>query len=106
MQKKLLPKNLSFYFLLLIFYSLFFSCSPNNVTQDNSLKKYFDENHVTGSFGLYENGQDHFVIYDLSRFKDSAYLPASTFKIVNSLVGIQTGIINNEKMVIPWDGIH
>jgi beta-lactamase class D len=99
-------RHLIFYFLLFTFYFSLYSCSPNNVTEDNSLKKYFDDAHVTGTFGLYDNGQDHFTIYDLSRFKDSAYLPASTFKIVNSLIGIETGRISNEKMVIPWDGIH
>jgi beta-lactamase class D len=83
----------------------FLACTQNNVTVDDSLKKYFDENDVTGTFGLYDNGQNQFIIYNLSRFKDSAYLPASTFKIVNSLIGIETGRISNEKMVIPWDGI-
>src|SRR6478609_5017919 len=81
------------------------SCSPNNVKEDSSLKKYFDEQHVTGTFGLYDNGTGQFLIYDLSRFKDSAFLPASTFKIVNSLIGIETGVIENEKMVIKWDGV-
>ena len=92
--------------LLIINYALLIiSCSPNNVKTDDSLKKYFDEQHVTGTFGLYDNGTGQFVIYNLSRFKDSAYLPASTFKIVNSLIGIETGRIVNEKMVIKWDGV-
>jgi beta-lactamase class D len=84
---------------------IMFSCSPNNVKIDNSIGKYFDEQHVTGTFGLYDNGTGQFIIYNLSRFKDSAYLPASTFKIVNSLIGIETGRIVNEKMVIKWDGV-
>ena len=95
-------------FARLVFTSVFFSfaaCSPNNVTVDDSLKKFFDDNKVTGTFGLFDNGQGQFTIYNLSRYKDSTYLPASTFKIVNSLIGIQTGRIVNEKMVIPWDGI-
>jgi beta-lactamase class D len=92
------------YFILLI--SFFFSsCSSNNITTDDSLKKYFDQYHVTGTFGLFNNGQAKFTIYNLKRFTDSAYLPASTFKIVNSLIGLQTGVITNEKMVIPWDGV-
>ena len=86
--------------------SLFFSgCALNNVSEDNSLRKYFDDVHVTGCFGLFDNAQGDFTIYNLKRFRDSAYLPASTFKIVNSLIGIQTGVIKDEKMVIPWDGI-
>jgi beta-lactamase class D len=84
---------------------IFLSCSPNNVKIDNSLGKYFDEQQVAGTFGLYDNGTGQFIIYNLSRFKDSAYLPASTFKIVNSLIGIETGRIVNEKMVIKWDGV-
>src|SRR3954463_14622386 len=97
------------YFLFISLYFSFFillnGCTQNNVTTDDSLKKYFDENHVAGTFGLFDNGQGQFTIYNLPRFKDSAYLPSSTFKIVNSLIGIETGIISNEKMVIPWDGI-
>src|SRR5687767_13659540 len=52
------------------------ACSPNNVTVDNSLKKYFDQNKVTGCFGLFDNGQGSFTIYNVPRFRDSAYLPA------------------------------
>ncbi len=82
----------------------FAACSANNVKIDDSIKQYFDEYHATGSFGLYENGTGDFIIYNLKRYKDSAYLPASTFKIVNALVGLETGIIINEKMIIPWNG--
>src|SRR5690242_862350 len=81
------------------------ACSPNNVTEDKSLKKYFDAHHLQGSFGLFDNSLGLFTIYNLPRFRDSAYLPASTFKIVNSLVGIQTGVAKDENMVIPWDGV-
>jgi beta-lactamase class D len=90
-------------FLPLAFYLA--SCSPNNVTEDNSFKKYFDSANVTGCFGLFDNGQGNFTIYNLARFKDSVYLPASTFKIINSLIGIETGRIINENMVIKWDGV-
>jgi beta-lactamase class D len=81
------------------------ACSPNNVTINNSFKQYFDAKHVKGTFGLYDNGTGQFTIYNLERFRDSAYLPASTFKIVNSLVGLETGKIVDDKMVIKWDGI-
>jgi beta-lactamase class D len=80
------------------------SCSPNNVTIDNSLEKYFKDNNSEGCFGLFNNGTGEFTIYNLKRYRDSAYLPASTFKIVNALVGLQTGVITNDSMVIKWDG--
>src|SRR5438128_3529405 len=82
-----------------------YSCSTNDVSVDNSLKKYFDENKVEGCFGLYDNGTGGFTIYNLDRYRDSAFLPASTFKIVNSLIGLQTGRIVDDSMVIKWDGI-
>ena len=88
---------------LLPFFQL--ACSPDNVTKDDSLKKYFDSSAVNGCFGLFDNGAGHFTIYNISRYRDSIYTPASTFKIVNSLIGLQTGRISDEKMVIPWDGV-
>jgi beta-lactamase class D len=83
----------------------FYSCSSNNVTVDESLGRYFKENNVEGCFALFNNGNGQFTIYNLDRYKDSAYLPASTFKIVNSLIGLQTGVISNTQMVIKWDGV-
>ena len=81
------------------------TCSPNNVKEDNSLKKYFDENKVSGCFALLNNATGKFTVYGLKRYRDSSYQPASTFKIVNSLIGLQTGKIVNDSMVIKWDGI-
>ncbi len=84
---------------------LFQACSSNNVKQDKSLKKYFDEHKVEGCFALMNNATGKFTVYNLSRYRDSSYLPASTFKIVNSLIGLQTGKIVNDSMVIKWDGV-
>jgi beta-lactamase class D len=81
------------------------SCSQNNVETDNTLKKYFDENKVEGCFALMNNGTGKFTVYNLARYRDSSYLPASTFKIVNSLIGLQTGKITNDSMVIKWDSV-
>ncbi len=84
----------------------FIACSPNNVVEDKSLGKYFDAQKVEGCFGMFDNGQGNFTIYNLPRFRDSAYTPASTFKIVNALVGIQLGRVQDSATVIPWDGIN
>jgi beta-lactamase class D len=84
---------------------LFAACTTNNVTQDNSLGKYFEENKVTGCFGMFDNGQGAFTIYDMPRFRDSAYLPASTFKIFNSLAALSTGVVFSDTVVVPWDGV-
>ncbi len=93
-----------FGFLMLSF--LFFSCGQNNVKVDKSLARYFTENKVEGCFALMDNGTGEFTVHNLPRYRDSLYLPASTFKIVNSLIGLQTGKIANDSMVIKWDGIE
>lgn len=92
------------WFLLIAFVTAMFGCSPNNVTVNKELEKFFTENKVTGTFGIFNNGSGQFTVYNLKRFRDSAYLPASTFKIVNSLIGLETGKITDENMVISWDG--
>src|SRR5258706_894259 len=89
----------------LLLVAFFYGCSPNNVKQDKSLEKYFDENKVNGCFALMDNGTGQFTIYNLKRYRDSSYLPASTFKIVNSLIGLQTGRISSDSMIIIWDGV-
>ena len=92
-------------YLCLFLMLLLINCTPNNVTQDNSLGKYFTENKVNGCFALMDNGTGKFTVYNLARYRDSSYLPASTFKIVNSLIGLQTGIISSDSMVIKWDSV-
>ena len=81
------------------------SCSLNNTIEDKGLEKYFNENNVHGTFALFDNISGKFTIYNIERYRDSAYLPASTFKIVNSLIGIETGKAKDSATVIPWDGI-
>jgi beta-lactamase class D len=81
-------------------------CSPNNVTADDSLGKYFEQNNIKGCFALLDNGTGEFTVYNLKRYRDSAFLPASTFKIINSLIGLQTGNISSDSMVIKWDGVE
>lgn len=78
-------------------------CNNNNVTVEDSFKKYFDDNKVTGCFGMWDNARNQFTIYNLLRFRDSAYLPASTFKIFNSLAALNTGRIFSDTVVVPWD---
>ena len=96
---------LNFAFIIFLFAVMCAGCMPNNVTDDNSIKRYFDESNVTGCFGMFDNGQGQFTIYNSKRFRDSAYVPASTFKIVNALIGIETGRIKDDSVEIKWDGI-
>lgn len=86
--------------------AVFSSCSLNNTKEDASLEKYFRENQLQGCFAMFDNGTGLFTVYNMGRYRDSAYLPASTFKIVNALVGIETGRVKDSSDIIPWDGIE
>ncbi|MBK7557977.1 MAG: class D beta-lactamase [Chitinophagaceae bacterium] len=83
---------------------LFASCSVNKANNDDSLKKYFDENGVDGCFTMLNNADGKVTVYNM-KYDTMRFSPASTFKIFNSLVGLQTGVITDEKMVIKWNGI-
>lgn len=84
-------------FALLLVPLFFTACSPNNVTVDNSLQRYFDSAGVKGSFGFFDNLHGHFTIYNLSRYRDSSFSPAGTFDIVQSLIALQSGVARDER---------
>jgi beta-lactamase class D len=100
--KILLVKKPILYFVWPIAYCLLLvaSCTPNNVTIDNSIKKYFDENKVKGSFALLNNGTNLFTVYNLKGYFDSSYSPGTGFEIFIALTGLQTGKISNDSMKI------
>jgi beta-lactamase class D len=79
---------------------LFAACSTNNVTVDDGFQKYFDSAGVKGCFALFDNGQGRFTVYNLPRYRDSAYDPGETFIILESLVAIQTGAVNDDSSPI------
>lgn len=91
--------------LFVIINSLFIlsSCSVNKAKIDNSLKKYFDANNVDGCFTMLNNADGEIIVYNM-KLDTMRFTPASTFKIVNTLIGLQTGKILDENMVIRWDG--
>lgn len=81
-----------------LFLVFLFVCSANS--QD--LKKYFDEYDLKGSFVMYDLNNDKFVMYDSARCY-TRFTPASTFKIPNSIIGLETGVIADENFIIKWD---
>ena len=80
------------------------SCSVNKAKIDNSFKKYFDSSKVDGCFSMFDNANGQVTVYNM-KLDTQRFTPASTFKIVNSLIGIETGRIVDENMVIKWNGV-
>lgn len=91
---------------VLAFLSLFLlnSCSVNKAKTDDSLKQYFDENQTDGCFSLLDNRSGEITVYNMA-LDTIRFSPASTFKIINSLIALETGKASDENMVIKWDGI-
>jgi beta-lactamase class D len=90
----------------LVFLSVvFYCCSINTKTEFHpEFKTYFEEFKVKGCFLLYDFQQNKTLIYNEERC-NQGFLPASTFKMVNTLIGLETGIITGEDFVIPWDSV-
>lgn len=84
--------------------ALFFQSCGDNIKEASELKPFFDKYNVEGSFALYDNGRGEIKVHNLKR-DTTRMSPASTFKIVNTLVALETGTILNDSAVIPWDGI-
>ncbi len=70
----------------------------------DDFKKYFEDANLDGSFVLYHENQDVWTYCNKAQLNE-AFIPASTFKICNSLIGLETGVIKDENFVIPWDGV-
>lgn len=66
-------------------------------------RKYFDEYNLVGTFILYDTNNKKFIRYNPDRAKQRL-IPASTFKIANSLISLETGVIADENYVFKWDG--
>lgn len=76
--------------------------SAQDTTRVYELKRYFDECELSGSFLLYDMNLNSFHVYN-QEHAQQRFMPASTFKILNSLISLETGAIKDEKEIIEWD---
>lgn len=67
------------------------------------LSTYFNGNK--GSFVLFDKDQNSYTVFneEQSQYRDS---PCSTFKILNSLIGLETKVLEDENTLIKWNGKH
>jgi beta-lactamase class D len=76
-----------------------------NAVRDPNFKRHFQELGVEGSIMIYDLNNDRTYQHNPPR-NQTAFLPASTFKILNSLISIETQAIPNELAILTWDGIE
>ena len=65
------------------------------------LAAYFKE-FPAGAFVLYDLKKDRYLRHNEARCRER-FTPFSTFKIPNSLIGLETGAITDAEFVIRWD---
>ena len=91
----------SFHTLAIVFLSS--SVVAQTIEIRDEFKHYFNEANVKGSFSFYDSKNDKYILCNEKQFTQE-FLPASTFKICNSLIGLETGVIPDDNFVIQWDG--
>ena len=69
-----------------------------------NLSRNLQEAKSDGCFIVYDLKRDRYIRYNPDHCQ-KRFIPASTFKIFNSLVALETKAIANENIVIPWDGV-
>lgn len=87
--------------MLVVLFSVSYS---QKIEEAKELKKYFDEYGHEGCFVLYDLKQESYLKYNPARCAEE-FIPASTFKIFNSLVGLSTGVVKDEFEVFKWDSV-
>ncbi|MGL6113423.1 MAG: class D beta-lactamase [Cetobacterium sp.] len=87
--------------LFLLVFSQIFSI---DFKEDEKIKKIFMENKAQGTFVLYDESTNEFIGYNKERAEELFY-PASTFKIYNSLIGLNSGAVKDTKEIFyKYDG--
>lgn len=73
------------------------------ITEQPAYAALFENEGVTGTFVLYDATQNTFQVHNRSR-ACQRFIPASTFKIPNTLIALETGAVTSVDETLPWDG--
>jgi beta-lactamase class D len=79
--------------------------APQRSEIREDLAKRFTDDGTVGTFVGYKT-DDYLIIASDKERSGEAKLPASTFKIPNSLIALETGVVEDpDKDVFKWDGV-
>ena len=67
-------------------------------------KSEFGTRGVAGTALIYDERNERYHVFDRARAQ-TAFIPASTFKVFNALVALDTGAVKDEYEVLRWDGV-
>jgi beta-lactamase class D len=74
-----------------------------SLNEKPSLQTHFEKAGVTGTFVLYHRVEDQFLVGNSKRAK-VRFFPASTFKVANALIALDTGAVKDLEEIIPYGG--
>lgn len=77
--------------------------APPAPREREELRSYFERERITGGIALLDTQTGEVTCSDVARCQAS-YLPASTFKIANTIIALETGVVEDAETVLPWDG--
>jgi beta-lactamase class D len=63
----------------------------------------FDRAGVTGTFVLFDVSEQRLIGYDRAR-AEARFVPASTFKVPNTLIGLSVGAVVDVDEILPYGG--
>ena len=70
-----------------------------------AIAQHFQDLAIEGSILIYDLNRDRTYQHNSDR-NATPFLPASTFKILNSLIALETGVIPNDLALLTWDGVE
>jgi beta-lactamase class D len=82
-----------------------YSQTEPNIERQVDFQQHFKSLDVNGSIIIYDLNQDLIYQHNPDR-NETPVLPGSTYKIPNSLISLETGVIRNDVDVLTWDGIE
>lgn len=85
------------------YFQLIFCFVIINNAKGQSISVHFEDFSINGSMIVENLGGDRRYVHNPER-ADSGYLPASTFKIFNSLIGLEEKAVSSVNEVLKWDG--
>ncbi|MBD2099565.1 class D beta-lactamase [Leptolyngbya sp. FACHB-261] len=79
--------------------------AQSNANREIDFSRHFRDLNVEGSILIQDLKNNRTYQHNPNR-NSTAFLPSSTFKILNSLISLETGVISDEAAVLTWDGIQ
>lgn len=75
----------------------------SNALGQSDFQNYFDSLGVRGSTTIYDYNNKNWI-YTNQQDAETTSLPASTFKILHSLIALETKGVQDENEILTWDG--